>query len=246
MPILSLLLLLVDATCVIHAARNGRLNPWAWVIMLLPGIGAVAYVMLVVVPEWGEGPRGRRIKAGVAQAVSPEKRYRDAALALEIADTAANRHALASEAARLGRHDEAIALFDALIGQPMGDEPKAHEDRARVLAEAGRAAEAVAALDRLKARWPDYESPQGHLLYAEALAASGRGGEAETEYRALLGYFAGPEPALGLVRLLASLGRPGEARLLAADYVRRIETSPKFTRTLHAEVLRELRDYARR
>ena len=52
----------------------------------------------------------------------------------------------------------------------------------------GRYDEVLATLDALKARWPDYQSRDGHLLYGRALEESGRVHEAIAEYDALARY----------------------------------------------------------
>lgn len=245
MPLLTILLLGVNALCIVHAARSGRFMPWAYVVLLLPGIGALAYLFLELIPEWQGTPSGRRAAAQLGRTIAPEKRYRELVEELETADTIANRRALAEECGALGRYDEAVDLWRSILPLPLGDDPKIHENLAHSLFSAGRTDEALRALDSLKTKWPDYHSGDGHLLYARCLAALGRSAEAETEYRGLLDYFPGPEPAVDLARLLAAIGRGGEARALAADYVRRLERSPKFTRRLHADALRDLKQLAR-
>src|SRR5580704_4876446 len=46
----ALVLVLVNATLIIHAAKSGRFWPWAYVILLLPGFGAIGYVIVELVP----------------------------------------------------------------------------------------------------------------------------------------------------------------------------------------------------
>ena len=41
MPV-ALVFVLLDITLVYHAARTGRLQPWAFIILMVPGIGALA------------------------------------------------------------------------------------------------------------------------------------------------------------------------------------------------------------
>ena len=48
---LALILLLVNAMLIIHAAKTGRFWPWAYVILLLPGLGALGYVIVELMPE---------------------------------------------------------------------------------------------------------------------------------------------------------------------------------------------------
>ena len=66
--------------------------------------------------------------------------------------------------------------------------------RARAEFGLGEPALAVATLDELKARWPDYRSPEGHLLYAKALEGAGRDEEALAAYEAVGAYYPGAEP----------------------------------------------------
>jgi hypothetical protein len=49
MPI-ALVLVLLDILLVYHAAKTGRLQPWAFIILMVPGIGAVAYVVVELLP----------------------------------------------------------------------------------------------------------------------------------------------------------------------------------------------------
>ena len=37
--------------CVIHAARSGNIFPWVYIIIFLPGLGAIAYILAVILPE---------------------------------------------------------------------------------------------------------------------------------------------------------------------------------------------------
>jgi hypothetical protein len=48
----ALVLLAVNVILIVHAAKTGRFWPWGYVILLLPGFGALAYVMVELVPEW--------------------------------------------------------------------------------------------------------------------------------------------------------------------------------------------------
>lgn len=245
MPILTLLLLAIDAACIIHAARSGRLWPWATVVVMLPGIGAAAYVIFEFLPEWRRSIGGRRLIAGVEQRLDPDRRLREATVAFEESDTLANRIELARASQASGRWEAAIALWDTVIAHPLGHDAKYHEERAVALLEAGRAAETLAGLDRLRKDWPEYQSQEGHLTYARALARLGRSGEAEAEYRALTGYYAGPTPGVELAELLAEAGRGEEARAVASDYLRRLERSPKFVRRQHGEAIDRLRSIGR-
>ena len=84
---------------------------------------------------------------------------------MEIADTIANRAALAEECLALEKFEEAKRHFDVILARPMGDEPIYMVGKPRAV-RSGTAADTVAILDDLRQRWPDYQSGEAHLLYA--------------------------------------------------------------------------------
>jgi hypothetical protein len=119
----ALVLLAINVILIVHAAKTGRFWPWGYVILLLPGFGALAYVMVELVPEWLGTAQGQRARRNVAKTLNPEKRYRALVDDLAVTDTIANRVALAEECLTLGRFAEAREHFDNVLGRPMGDEP---------------------------------------------------------------------------------------------------------------------------
>ncbi|MDB5601412.1 MAG: hypothetical protein JWN71_3456 [Xanthobacteraceae bacterium] len=234
MPI-ALLLVALDVALVIHAAKTGRLNPWAYVILLLPGIGGLAYVAFELLPEWLRGPDGERAARHVANKLNPEKLYRDLTDQLEIADTVANRSALAAECLALGKFNEAEWHFDSILARPMGEEPIYALGKARAQFGAEHPLDAVATLDDLRTRWPDFQSVDGHLLYARALADGGRTEEALEEYQALAGYYPGAEAKVRYALLLQQVGRGADAKAVLAALLVQMRQAPKYVRKVQAE-----------
>src|SRR6201996_5265225 len=131
MPV-ALIVLLLDITLIYHASRTGRLQPWAFIILLVPWTGALAYIVVELVPEWFASPGARQTRQRVANRLDPEKRYRDLSDRLAAPDTIANRAALADECLKLGRFDEAERHYDHILQLPMGDDPNYALGKARV------------------------------------------------------------------------------------------------------------------
>ena len=102
--------------------------------------------------------------------------------------------------------------------------------RARAEFGLGRFPDAVSTLEELKRRWPDYNSSDGHLLYARALEGAGRAEEALENYEGVGRYFPGSEPRERQAQLLARLGRPEDAKALAEDVVRTLGRAPAHVR----------------
>jgi hypothetical protein len=223
MPII-LLLALINIVLIVHAARSGRFSPWGFIILMMPGIGALAYVTVELIPEWFRTYRGRQARKSVGRALDPDKHYRALKDQIELADTIANRAALAEECLALGRYREAEENYDVILARPMGD----GDDRF---------AETVVLLDQLRRRWPDFESAEGHLLYARALEESGRIADAADEYQAVSTYYAGAEARVRYGLALRKLGAEADAREILSDVVKRIELAPRYVRKTQAEWL---------
>src|SRR4051794_32464900 len=157
MPIL-LLLALLNILLIVHAAKTGRFSPWGFIILMMPGIGAAAYLAMELIPEWFGTRQGRQARESMGRTLDPDKGYRVLKDHLEIADTIANRTALAEECLARGRYREAEAHYDEISRRPLGDEPGNALGKARAAFGDGRFAETVLLLERLRERWPDFES----------------------------------------------------------------------------------------
>jgi hypothetical protein len=235
MPILAAVVYSIAIAMAFHAVKTGRFWPWFYVIMFLPGLGAFAYLIMELLPEWTGSHQGQRARARINKALDPEGTYGALTTEVEIANTIRNREALAQECLTLGRFDEAKAQYAAILTMHLGDEPGYMVGRARAEFGLGRFADARATLDELRWRWPDWQSGGGHLVYARALEEEGRMAEAVDEYRALSNYYVGAEPRVRLGLALRKLGREAEARAVLADVVRQMSRAPKFARKTQAE-----------
>ena len=98
-------------------------------------------------------------------------------------------------------------------------------------------AEALATLDALRERWPDFESAEGHLLYARSLAELGRLDEALEEYQTVSQYFPGAEARVRYGLLLQLVGRTAEARMVFNELLIQMRRAPKYLRDAQAEWL---------
>jgi hypothetical protein len=106
MPI-AVILVALDLLLIIHAAKTGRFSPWAYIILMIPGFGSLAYVLVELAPAWLGGYSGQKFQARVGRALQPTKRYQQLSDNLAITDTIANRADLAQECRAIGKNDEA-------------------------------------------------------------------------------------------------------------------------------------------
>jgi hypothetical protein len=236
MPV-ALVIVLLDISLIYHASKTGRLQPWAFIMLMVPFIGALAYIVVELVPEWLGGPGAQQARKRVANRLDPEKHYRELCDRLANADTIANRTALAAECQKIGRFEEAARHYDHILKLPMGDEPIYALGKAQAEFDLNRPADVLATLDDLQKRWPDFQSPEGHLLYARALAEVGRVDEALDEYHALIGYAPGAEARVRYGMLLRMVGRTAEARVVFNELLIQMRRAPKYVRDVQAEWL---------
>lgn len=236
MPV-ALVVLLLDITLIYHASRTGRLQPWAFIILMVPLIGALAYIVVELIPEWYGGPEARQARRRMANRLDPEKQYRGLSDRLAVSDTVANRAAIAAECAKIARYDEAEGHYDHILRQPLGGDPAYALGKAQAQFAGNRPSDVLATLDDLKQRWPDFESAEGHLLYARALAEVGRIDEALEEYHAVSAYFPGAEAKVRYGMLLGLVGRAAEARVVFNELLIQMRRAPKYARDAQAEWL---------
>ena len=232
---IGLLLVLVDVLCVVHAAKTGRFWPWGAVILAVPGFGALAYFLMEILPEWLGTPQGRLARHRVSKTLDPAKHYRMLSDQLEVTDTIANRVALAEECLELEKFGEALRHYDHVLALPMGDEAVYGLGKARAQFGLGQSDEAIATLDGLRMRWPDYQSAEGHLLYARALEENGRIEDALFEYQAVANYFSGAEARVRYGLLLDKAGRQAEAKAVLSEVLARYKRSPRYVRRMQSE-----------
>ena len=240
MPII-VISIIVQLALVVHIMKTGRNTTWVFIVLIFPLVGALAYVIIELLPELTNSRTAKTAQRSLAKAVDPDKALREAQAQYELARTAHNAMTLAEQHLARGNFREARELYQRSLSGVHGDDP----DLLLGLAEAqfglGEYAETVACLDTLKRSHPGNTSPEGHLLYARALAEQGRSAEAIEEYQALVGYYPGPEPSCRLATLFKAQGRDAEARALFEAVVARSKTAGKHYNTLYRDWVEQAR-----
>lgn len=205
MPILgAFFVLLVQLSFAYHALKTGRPFWWILVIMGLPLIGCAIYYFFEVLRE-------ERSVAEVAQALEeadpPDAELQRRANALERCASIDNKIALAEECTRLGRHEEAIRLFESCLQGAFWSDGTVLYGLLHAAVEGGRWDSAAIALERLRAAAPRLHPNEVRLLEARVLEGRGETEAALDAYRALLAGFVGLEARCRYGQLLARLGQ---------------------------------------
>src|SRR5260370_10085416 len=164
-----ILSILIQVILIVHVIKTGRNQIWIWVDALLARPGAIACIVVELLPEVFRSRTAQRTARGFKKAMDPTadlRRYENEA---RVTGNVAARQRYAEELSRQGRHNDAIAQFrEALTGLYEHD-PNLMLGVARAQFGKGDATAARATLDDLIRLNPDFKSPEGHLLYARAL-----------------------------------------------------------------------------
>ena len=221
-----ILSILVQVILIIHVIKTGRNQIWIWVLALLSIPGAIAYIVVELLPDVFRSRTAQRTARGFKKALDPTadlRRYENEA---RVTGNVATKQRYAEELTRQGRYDDAIEQFKQALTGLYEHDPNLMLGIARAQFGKGDAAGARATLDELIRLNPDFRSPDGHLLYARSLETEGNIDKAIEEYRVLATSYPGAEAAVRYAQLLKSQGRSDEARKVARDLLEQARIAP--------------------
>jgi len=228
--------ILVQIACVVHLIKNGRPSLWLWAIILLPIAGAAAYVVVEILPGLFRSREVRAVKAAAVRKLDPERELRAAREAVDVADTAATRTALADALAEAGNWGEAVRHYREAVAKTPGKDRTARFKLARACLEAGNVSEARRLLEELPQSVSPSENDRAALLLARSLEALGETGRAMTLYAELGERMPGAEAQCRHAALLIGDGRKGEAIPLLEEAERRARRLDKMERRKESEM----------
>jgi hypothetical protein len=216
-------IILVQILCAVHCIRHGRNQGWLMLIIFLPAIGSLAYFLIEILPGMGQRREVRAAKAAAVRAIDPERNLRAAREALEVADTAANRLAMADRLAELERWTEAIPHYQAGIAKAPRVERGPATRLARAMFQASRFAEARAVLESLPETQSLSERDRANLLLAQVLEAEGEDERALAIYADVGERLPGGEAQCREAGVLLRLGRGAQALRPLEEVERRVK-----------------------
>jgi hypothetical protein len=235
-------LLLIQVALIVHVIKTGRNQLWIWAIFLLPGVGALAYVVAEILPELFGGRTARRAKAGFGRMIDPNRELRRASAEVEISGNVDARRRLGEELYERNQFDQAVDVYRGGLKGIFEYDPTLLLGLARALFGKGDYAAARTALELLAQQNPDFKSADARLLYARTLDAQDALEEAEREYAALAPGYPGAEARLRYGLLLKRRGKLQEAHQVLKDLLDSARLGPAHYRRAQAEWL----DRARR
>jgi hypothetical protein len=237
-PILSIAL---QAGLIVHVIKTGRNMLWIWAIFLLPGVGALAYVAVEILPEVFGGTTARRAKSGVRRLLDPDGALRRASVEVEVSGNVDARRRLAEELFERSQFDAAIDVYRGGLKGIFEHDPTLLFGLARAQFAKQDFMAARATLEQLTQHNPDFKSADAQLLYARTLEAQDSLDEAERAYAAMAPGYPGAEARLRYGLLLKRRGKTSEAHRVLKDLLDGAQLGPAHYRRAQAEWLERAR-----
>jgi hypothetical protein len=199
---------LAQLALIVHVLKTGRPYYWIWILFAAPWLGGLAYVLVELLPDL-------RAPGGGSFSWKPRAwRIRELRAELEESDTVKLHLALAAELLAAGRTEEARVAAEAALQGVFRDDPHTLAAVARYRLEAGHAAEALTALDRIKIQADRMLALSVKVLRGRTLVELGRHDEAQAILREVVPTSLSEEPRYFLALSLQQTGSVAEARIL--------------------------------
>ena len=230
--ILYLGILAIQIYCIVDVIRRGRNTFWILPLLIAPGVSAIAYFIVEIMPGLQHNRHVRTARQQIVEKIDPERELRAAQQALDLAETMANHMRLADALSELGRHKEALIHYQRGAGAI--PDFRTGEKLARSLFMNDKPREALSVLDKLAEVTGQTDRDRAALLRARILEDMGQTDEALTLYGEICDRVAGDEARCRYAALLLKAGRTGEARRVLEDVEHRMKFIDRHTRTAEA------------
>jgi hypothetical protein len=239
--LIPILTIAVDAALIAHVIKTGRSWLWITAILFLPLAGALAYVVVEILPELMGGASARRAKQGMRRMIDPDRDLRRAREEVEISGNVDARRRLSEELFERGQFDAAAEVSLGGLKGVFEHDPTLLLGLARAYFAKADFAAAKAALERLRTYKPEFKSTDAQLLYARTLEAQNSLEEAERQYAVAAPEFPGAEARLRYGLLLKRRGKLEDARRVLQDLLDGAKLAPSHYRRAQAEWLERAR-----
>lgn len=203
---LSILIWIIQLALIIHVLKTDRSRYWLLFLIFMPMIGGIAYLVIELLPEFSRSISGQRAVRNVKKTLNPGADLRLHEAAWEQSPNVDNGRRYAEALLDAEKPAEAEDIVNLALKGLFSTEPTLLLVKARIQFDHDRPDEAVESLETLQQHNPDFRNAAGHLLYAQALEATGKTEKAIREYSAVSGYFPGVEARYRLALCLKTAG----------------------------------------
>jgi hypothetical protein len=208
------------AIAIIHFMRRRPDNYWLWIILMGGGIGALAYIVMEVLPDLGLLRHEFRI-------FSHRKRIRQLEVLILDNPSAGNYEELADLYLEQGKYLKAKECYDHAISTRT-DSPDPFYRRALCEIELNGFSDAAADLELVLRKDPNYDYQRAAGLLAFAWSQTGRTDDARTLFEKVTQTSTLSETQYNYARFLAQQGKTAEAREWAQKVLAKKITMPRY------------------
>jgi hypothetical protein len=227
---------LIQILCAVHCVRGGRNQMWLMVIIFLSLPGCLAYFIFEVMPDLTGRREVRAVKAAAVKVLDPERELRRAGEALDTADTAATRTALADALAALGRWREAIPHYREAAAKTPATDRSIQLKLAKACFETADSRTARQLVESLPPSGSQSENDRASLLLARLIEEEGETDRAIALYADVGTRMPGAEAQCRQAALLIAAGRRRDALPLLAEAEKRARRMDRRERARDADM----------
>lgn len=218
MTIASLIILLVQILCVIHALHQGYSYTFVMMVLLVPLVGAIGYLIIEFGPRVHYLPRKHNpsLELIARQQAAKEK------------PTIENFHDLARCYLSLEDYEQALRVLDSLLINHFSQDPYLLLDKAKALFGLEKFNEAKFILEIVLNQVRGHSTyAKAHLLFARSLAALGEFQLANREFEKLQNYDGGLEASYYYLKHLRQFNEKTRAEEVLHHMRKRLNRLPK-------------------
>jgi len=232
-----LVIALIDIACLMHIRQTGRPDYWFWIVLMLPGVGGLAYLLYEVLPNAGSS---RTVKRMIKR-IQPTAEMRSRLAEVEACGSMANKVSLADECISTGQFDSAINLYMSCKTGIYEHDPTLLYGLAEANFHKGDYPEARRWFEDLVSREAFFKAGEARLLYARTLEALGEDEAALAQYETLTQQYAGEEPRVRMAGLLLRMGRSDAARRAYETVIKNAGRAPRHVQRMQKEWIEQAR-----
>ena len=242
MPLLAILSFAVQIACAVHCVRAGRETFWIYIILFIPGIGSLIYIITQVLPELRYNRQLHQARSSFGKAINPQGDIQRLQDQLAISNSVDNRLLLADQYVESGMLEQAMAMYQECLSGPYSDDPHILLKLANVQFKFEQPGECRKTLEQLIAANPEFNSTDGHLLYARSLEKLGEIQPALEEYAALEDAYPGEEARIRYAELLKQNGEDEKAAELYRKTLLRSKHAPTYYKRAQKRWIKAAKD----
>ncbi|SDF10413.1 hypothetical protein [Chitinophaga filiformis] len=231
------LILIAQLVCIVHAMKNGK-KDWIYILLFLPGIGAIAYFIREIWPTINGG----QVTSNLQELFVPGHNIKELERKVRLSDTVANKLALANAYAHRQEYQRAIELAQSCLNAHHANDQGILLLLARLYFYNEQYFESVSFYNRLLGmRNFRMTKQEDELLYARALEGSTDYVKAEEEYKKVIRVHHSMEAMYYYGMMLKKQQRTQDAKAQFQAVKDEIELHPGYVRRLNTQWVRRSR-----